>query len=156
MGIDCQEHPELCTELRKRVIGALMRELMNFTNEQLRADSSVDGFILTDEPEVLVRRNRTFMMAEGIANEENEGQETNDNQSKEELAAQVSQLLTQLLITNQEGNQDRDLMLQRTLQLGKLATKLLETSLDRVEIDSKSIKVKELNLIIYTLLLQVL
>lgn len=146
------KNPELC----KKILEDLSKVLNKLRNERLGADSDLDRLNLTGRRIFSIRRNRKAMMDEGIVNEENEGQKSTDNQSIEELAAQVSQLLTQLLITNQEGNQDRDLMLERSLQLGKLATKLLEKSLDRVEIDSESIKVKELNLIIYTLLLQVL
>ena len=146
------KNPELC----KKILEDLSKVLNKLRNERLGADSDLDRLNLTGRRIFSIRRNRKAMMDEGIVNEENEGQKSTNNQSIEELAAQVSQLLTQLLITNQEGNQDRDLMLERSLQLGKLATKLLETSLDRVEIDSESIKVKELNLIIYTLLLQVL
>lgn len=146
------KNPELC----KKILEDLSKVLNKLRNERLGADSDLDRLNLTGRRIFSIRRNRKAMMDEGIVNEENEGQKSTDNQSIEELGAQVSQLLTQLLITNQEGNQDRDLMLERSLQLGKLATKLLETSLDRVEIDSESIKVKELNLIIYTLLLQVL
>lgn len=57
-----------------------------------------------------------------------------DLQRIEEIIPQISELMANLLITNGEGEIDREQMRRISVKVGKLSTKLLEVSLDGGEI----------------------
>jgi len=79
-----------------------------------------------------------------------------DLQRIEEIIPQISELMANLLITNGEGEIDREQMRRISVKVGKLSTKLLEVSLDGGEISEDSIQKKLLRYEIDAILREVI
>ena len=79
-----------------------------------------------------------------------------DLQKIEDIIPQITELMANLLITNGEGEIDRQQMRRMSVKLGKLSTKLLEVSLDGGEISEDSIQKKLLRYEIDAILREVI